>query len=74
MMIWAGSVSALISGALLPLFALYLADMIDVFSKFDVLKQSSSQPFTLEDLTSDVNRIAVTFLVLALVALGSNFV
>ena len=48
--------------------------MIDVFSKFEVLKNGSPQTFTLDDLSDDVNKVALTFLILALIALVSNMI
>lgn len=72
-LIFVGSLFSLVNGALMPIFALYLADMIDVFSKFEVLKTSTSESYTIGDLNSEVNRIAITFLVLAGIALVANF-
>jgi len=73
-LIFIGSIFSLINGALMPIFALFLADMIDVFSKFEVLKSSTTETYTIGDLNSEVNRIAITFLVLAVIALVANFI
>lgn len=73
-LIFVGSIFSLINGALMPIFALFLADMIDVFSKFEVLKTSTTETYTMGDLNSEVNRIAITFLVLAVIALIANFI
>ena len=40
--VWIGSLFSLINGGLLPIFSIFLADMIDVFSKFDVLKNGTA--------------------------------
>ena len=74
LLILIGSIFSLINGALMPIFALFLADMIDVFSKFAVLKTSTTETYTVGDLDSEVNRIAITFLVLAVIALVANFI
>jgi hypothetical protein len=72
-LIFIGSLFALIDGALMPVFAIFLADMIDVFSKFEVLKTSTTESYTEGELSSEVNRISISFLVLAGIALVSNF-
>lgn len=70
-----GSIFSLINGAILPFFAVFLADMIEVFAKYEVLKSgSTTETFTTDDLNSDVNRIALSFVVIAFVSLAANFV
>ena len=74
----AGCLSAIIGGCLMPLFALLLADMIDILSKFSVyraLPQLGMGPGTQgwDDLRSDALMIGLYFLIMAFIALATNF-
>lgn len=71
---WIGFIIAiifsLINGFLFPLFGLFLADMVDILSKFELLKDATiAINETESDLSGDVDRISLYFLVLAFAAL-----
>jgi ATP-binding cassette subfamily B (MDR/TAP) protein 1 len=69
-----GSIFSMINGAILPFFGIFLADMIEVFSKYEILRAGISVSYTTDDLDSDVNTIALYFLIIAFVSLAANFV
>lgn len=58
----------------MPIFALFLADMIDALSKLDVLKTGLTFSFTEDEIVKDVNRVTLYFLIMAVVAFITNFV
>lgn len=68
-----GCFFSIITGALMPMFALFLADMIEVFAKYHVLKQGTVVDYTSSFLDSEVTRISLSFVVMAVIALISNF-
>lgn len=71
-----GSISALVNGAIWPIFALFFADMIDVLSKFDALKAANGKNlgFTWEDTKSDAVMISIYFIIISIVSLITNFI
>lgn len=73
-----GSIAAVIGGCLMPFFALLMADMIDILAKFDVYRAFPALgmgPGTQgwDDLRSDALMIGLYFLIMAVIALATNF-
>lgn len=70
-----GCLAALACGCLMPIFAIFLADMIDVLSKFQVYKafgvSKDSQEW--KDLRTDSLMIGLYFLIMAVISLFANF-
>ena len=71
-----GCFFALLSGCVLPLFALFLADMLTVLTKFDVIRAGLGPRlgYTLEQTREETVDIALKFVYIAIFALFTNFI
>ena len=71
-----GCASALLSGCVFPVFALLVADMLTVLSKYEVLRAGYGKRFgyTWEDTREESVQLALGFVYISIFALVSNFV
>lgn len=66
-----GCLCALAGGCIMPVFAVFMADMIDVLSKFDLLRNNIAvEGYTFDRLKTDSLYIGLYFLILAFVSFG----
>jgi ATP-binding cassette subfamily B (MDR/TAP) protein 1 len=71
-----GCFFALIAGCVMPMFALFLADMLTVLSKYEILRTGYGDKFglTWEGVREETADVAMKFLYTAIFALVSNFI
>lgn len=71
-----GCFFALAGGCVMPLFALFLADMLTALSNFEILRNGLGAKYQIswESNKKDVERIALSLLVVALFGMVTNFI
>jgi len=70
-----GIIFSMINGCVFPLFALFLADMVNVLSKFTVLNAGMipEDGSTYDEAKKEVNYLALAFIVIGLVSFIASF-
>lgn len=69
-----GCICALINGGIMPMFALFLADMIDSLTKYILILNGHSTTATWSEVNDEVNKIVLQFVGLGLISFLANMI